>query len=375
MAEFHERFVQALRSRLYPNSKLHLKQLAEAIGRSESSVARWWRGDARILAEDLERIAAYFADRGDVAFLRTVFPEALLGGPGDVDREELMRLLRSALSAGAATHEALTQEKALWVTADGAVVPAPLGHTEYVSRALQLPAGCGNLIRYATSILGWMAVTVAANGVVTVHHDGRRLAALAAESVCDWLKRRRGETPAVLRTIQIEQRRVEARHDSVELAIEALEKVAFIVSTPRRPWSMTRLPFDAIEDDRLKGLLRTHREAPDQIIHAAAAAGAFTDSNVFAVDGENVVSRFVAPRYLIGRDVEGQNIMSIPDTDYAMMVHARVLKTAQEGPVYCELAGTLNNEYLHYLNLSLPVPGARPKVLTSTVVLEHEFIA
>jgi hypothetical protein len=177
-----------------------------------------------------------------------------------------------------------------------------------------------------------------------------------------------------MRTIHVDRIWVEARHDSVDIAIEALEKVAFIVSKPRRPWDVKRLPLDTIKDERLRRLLNIHREAPGDVIHAAAAAGAFTDSNVFSVDGENVVSRFVAPRYLIGRDLEGHNVMSIPDTDYAMMVHARIVKTAQEGPIYCELAGSLNNEYLHYLNLSIPVPGEHTKVLTSTVVLEHSFL-
>jgi transcriptional regulator with XRE-family HTH domain len=372
--DFHERFVEALRHRLYPNTNLHLKQLADAIGRSESSVTRWWRGDSRILAEDLARIAQYFADRGDRAFLRAIFDERLLGTAAEGDGDELKGLLRSVLAALPAADEDIPQETVLWVTSEGAIVPAPLGHTEYVARALHLPAGVGNLVRYATAILGWIAVAADAGGVVIVRHDGRRVAPLAVECLCEWLTRRRAHAPAVVRLVQIEGSWVEARHDSVDLAVAALEKLAFIVSKPRRPWSVTRLPLDAITHDRLQLLLRVHRETPDQVIHTAAAVGAFTDSSLFSVDGENIISLFVAPRYLVSRELEGQNVMSIPDTDYAMMVHSRVLKAATEGPVYCELAGTLNNEYLRYLNLALSVPGAHGKVLTSTVVLEHEIM-
>ncbi len=67
--------------------------------------------------------------------------------------------------------------------------------------------------------------------------------------------------------------------------------------------------------------------------------------------------------------------MSISDTDYAVMVRSRLLTTIREGPIYCELSGTLNNEYLHYLNLAIPEPGVHGKVITSTVVLKHEILA
>ncbi len=374
--DFHERFMEALRSRLYPNTNLHLKQLADAIGRSESSVTRWWRGDTRILAEDLERIARYFADRGDRTFLHAIFDEPAKGKPIENDGPELKDLLRSVLAALPAAGDSAANDTFLWATVDGAIVPAPLGHTEYVARALQLPAGAGNLIRYATEILGWIAVTVDANGIVTIRHDGRRVAPLAVESVCEWLGRRCGNAPAVVRLVHLNGSWVEARHDTVELAVAALETVAFIVRKPRRPWSVKRLPLESIANDRLKLLLQIHRDAPDQVIHTAAAIGALTDSNILAVDGENVISLFVPPKYLLSRQaIEGQNIMSVPDTEYAMMVRSRVLRAKREGPVYYELAGTLNNEYLHYLNLAIPEPGPHGKVLTSTVVLEHEIYA
>jgi transcriptional regulator with XRE-family HTH domain len=375
MMDFHERFVEALRRRLYPNTNLRLKQLASAIGRSESSVTRWWRGDVRILATDLDSIAQYFADRGDRMFLQAIFPKHLIGKAIEAaDRHELVRLLSSVLSALPPSDDAMPHETHLWIRADGALVPAPLGHTEYMARALHITGRTGNLIRYATGILGWIAVSVAADGIVAVRHDGRRVAPLAAESLCEWLLRRRALTPAVLRSINIEGIWLEARHDSVDLAVEALQRVAFIVRRPRRPWVVKQLPLDSITDDRLRLLLRIHGEAPDQVIQTAATVGAFADSSIFSVDGENVISLFRAPRYLISRQaVEGKNIMSISDTDYAMMVRSRLLKTVHEGAIYYELAGTLNDEYLHYLNLAIPEPGAHGKVLTTTVVLEHEI--
>lgn len=136
------------------------------------------------------------------------------------------------------------------------------------------------------------------------------------------------------------------------------------------------MPLDSIEHKRLQHLLRIHRATPSELLHEAEATGALTDSSVFSISGQDVTCLFVPSRYLISQQsVEGANIMSMPDTDYALMARERLLKAVHEGPVYYELAGTLNNEYLHYLNLAIPVPGPHNKVIASTVVLEHEIRA
>jgi hypothetical protein len=69
------------------------------------------------------------------------------------------------------------------------------------------------------------------------------------------------------------------------------------------------------------------------------------------------------------------NILSRPDTDYALMVQARILRTRREGPTYHELRGTIDDHHVRYLNLALPEPWPEGRVLTSSVVLELERIA
>jgi len=374
--DFHDRFVEAIRRRIYPNTSLHLKQLAGEIGRSESSVTRWWRGDTRILAEDLERIALYFSARGDQSFVREIFLTELLE-PDAPDRAELARLLRRMLDTlGPAAPAAGVPEARFWVTDKGAIVPAPEGLAAYAARTLRLPPDGGDLLRYATGIVGWIAVTIDADRSIAVRHDGRQVAPLAAEGLCNWLRQQHAAVSGVMRSIQIDGKWLEARHDTVDRAIEALEKVAFIVRKPRRKWTVNRLPLDDIRNERLKRLLQIHRETPEQLIHRAAEIGAFTDSSMCSIEGENVISLYVAPKYLISREaLEGQNIMAIPDTDYAMMVRARILQARREGPIYCDLSGTVNDENLHYLNLAIPEPGPHGKVLTSTVILEREIVA
>jgi transcriptional regulator with XRE-family HTH domain len=374
LANFHNRFSAALLRRIYPNAALHLKQLAYELDIPERTLRRWWRGESELLARDLERIALYFADRDDRAFLREVFNGALFERAISADRDELIRLLRATLTA-VHSENGVQREMVAWVTDLGMVVPAPYGQEVYVRQALRLPRDAGNLIRYATEMLGWVAINLEGDGTLVARHDGRHVAPLAAESLSDWLARR-PEVERVVRLVQIDGELLTARHDSVELAIEALQRIAFIVRRPRQEWEVKRVSPDSVTNARLRRLLRIYHESPDQVIPAAVESGALTDSSLFAINGENVMCLFVPPRYLISQQsVEGQNIMSMPDTAYAMMARSRFLTAMQEGPVYCELTGTVNNEYLHYLNLAIPVSGTHSKLISSSVILEHEILS
>jgi transcriptional regulator with XRE-family HTH domain len=293
---FQERFVEALRQRLYPNASLHLKQIAAGIGRSENTVARWWRGETRILAEDLYRIARFFLHRGDREFLRAIFSESLSQSTASEIEDQLVLLVRSSLAQlSAARGTSLAWN--LWFTAEGSMESSPFGHSAYVERALELPPDAGDLVAYAVRVLGWIAVTVLPDESIAIRHDGRRLAPLAAERACDWLRARADRTHLLERAIHIEGRWIEARHDGVDSAIAAISRLAFIVRNPRQHWTVTPLPIDSIGDGRLIELLHIHAAAPETIIHAAAAMGVLTVSSVFAVDGENVISHHVPTQF------------------------------------------------------------------------------
>lgn len=376
--EFYERFAEALRVRLYPNSTLHLKQLAAGIARSEHTISRWWHGESRPLAEDIDRLATYFAKHGDQNFLAAVFDEPKIAVE-DVSDARLIQFFRKLMrdAANGALASESTPDYNLWFDGDGSMAPAPLGHAKYVAAVLGMPLS-GNLVRYAVGVLGWIAVTIRANGRITVSHDGRRIAPLAAERVCEWLRANGGGASEIERAIHMEGQWIEARHDTAELAAFALEKIALIVRTPRRRWQVTQLPLDdAKKYPLLRDLLRIHRETPSEIIHAAANKGAFTVSGVFSVDAEDVTSHHVATQFqdLEPHMIEGKNVLSRPDTDYAVMVWARVLKAKREGAILHELAGSVNNYYVHYVSLALAEPGSHGRVLTSTVVLDAERIA
>jgi hypothetical protein len=75
------------------------------------------------------------------------------------------------------------------------------------------------------------------------------------------------------------------------------------------------------------------------------------------------------------RMIEGYNVLSRPDTEYALMIQSRILRAKREGAAYYELEGVIDNRFARYLNLVLPEPSADGRVLTSSVVLNVETIA
>jgi transcriptional regulator with XRE-family HTH domain len=374
MGDFQSRFQEALRRRLFPNAPLHLKQIAGAIGRSENSVTRWWRGETRITGDDLYRIARFLAERGDFAFLQEVFGEFLPPeGAHATGEEKVLELIRSLMrhriagDAGADRHS--------WITAEGDVMVAALGHAVYVRRTLQLPQSLGDLSAYAMRVLGWIAVTERADRTVVIRHDGRRVAPLAAERIQAWLDDCADRIIHVRRLVHMDQQWIEAHHATADAAAAAIARIAFILRIPRRPWIIKPLPLDSITDSLLCELISVYKQAPHELIHTAAKLGAFTTSNLFGINREEVVSHHVATGF--GFDTSllvGMNVLARADTDYATMVHARILRTRREGPNYNELIGTIDDRHVRYLNLALPEPGPQGRVLTSTVMLELDRV-
>jgi transcriptional regulator with XRE-family HTH domain len=374
--DFESRFREALRRRLYPHAPLHLKQIARAIGRSENTVARWWRGETRILADDLYRLAEFIVGRGDRKFLQEIFFDLL---PSDAPSDDMAALVLTLVRGALVTSNregGIDRDTHRWFIADGEMAEAPTGHADYVRSVLRLPGTAGDLAAYAMRTLGWIAATERADGVLVIRHDGRRVAPLAAERICEWLADHAEQIAHVRRSVGMNGHWIEAYHHGAHAAATAITKVAFIVHVPRRAWMVRPLPLDSVADPRLSALLRVHRQEPEQLVRAAAAMGAFTTSSLFGVRGEDVVSQYVGSDLGFDpRAVEGLNVLSRPDTEYALMLQARILRTQREGATYHELSGTIDAYNVRYLNLTLPEPGANGRVLTSSVVLEREHLA
>jgi transcriptional regulator with XRE-family HTH domain len=374
--DFQVRFQEALRRRLYPNARLHLKDIAHAIGRSENTVARWWRGETRILGEDLYLIARFLLRKGDSSFLQEVFGELALTPDAATYSEDAILTNVRELLLRLAERDGSSHDIHYWLTSEGITSLAPRGHSDYVRRFVDLPAGAGDLSAYAMRMLGWIAVTEQPTGDLTIRHDGKRVARLAAEACCEWLSGCAERIRLVRRVVCVDHKWIEAVHQSARHAAAAIERVAFIVGIQRQPWRVFRLSLDSINDQRLTSLLRSYVAEPQGIVHAAAEMGAFTTSSLFGVDGDQVISHHVATALGFDpRTIEGFNVLSRPDTQYALMIRSRVLRSKREGPAFYELEGVIDNRYARYLNLVLPEPGPSGRVLTSSVVLEVETLA
>ncbi len=375
MKDFQSRFGAALQRRLYPNTRLHLKEIAGSIARSENTVARWWRGETRVLAEDVCRIAEFFHRRGDTRFLHDVFGDLLASDAALGASDENVLAVVRAVTAGMSDN-AIRAERYVWLTATGGFEVAHQGHAEYVRRSLGTPDDAGDVVGYATRVLGWIAVAERTDGVVVIRHDGRRIAPLAAERACDWLEDRNDSVIRVRRLVQIDSRWVATQHSGAHAAAFAIAKLASIVQIPRPRWRVERLSLDTIHDERLLALLQIYGAAPQTLVHSAAEMGAFTTTSLFRVEGDDVISNHVATGFGFETvDVEGLNILARPDTEYALMVQARMLMAKREGPSYHELCGTIDDSYVRYLNLALPETGPGGRVLSSTVMLEKQRLA
>jgi len=93
------------------------------------------------------------------------------------------------------------------------------------------------------------------------------------------------------------------------------------------------------------------------------------------VDGDDVVCYHVGTDLGFDPSVEGLNVLARSDTEYAVALHARVLQAHRDGPAFYELAGMIDDRFARHLNLALPISGAVPRVLTSSVVLEVERLS
>jgi transcriptional regulator with XRE-family HTH domain len=363
---FGGRIRESMRKRLFPNSPLVVKQLAAGVGRSENSILRWRNGETRLFADDLFAMARFFARRGDTSFLSEIFRDLLpVATPSSQLEDMLLSLVRTAF-VGLNMSNLNHQSACYWCTADGMLVVAPVGHAEFIRRTLRQTDMAQEEVAYATSNLGWIALTISTDNNVVVEYDRWTIAALAAEQACEWLSERDGRIGGAKRRIHVESRWIEIPHDPPNSIISAVSDAGVVRSKLPRPWDITRLPVNGVTHPLLQHLLRVHNEAPDRLIDAAAAVGALSTSNVFFITGEDVVARHVASEYAFNKQaVVGQNVMARSDKSYAAMVRARVLQAQRSGPLYCAISGPLLGGYVKYLNLALP--NGTGTVLTSTI--------
>ena len=70
--DLFSKFGEAVRRRMYPNTHIHPKQMANIAGVSLNTFMRWYRGESRIPLDATYNLAHFFARTGDAMFLAEV---------------------------------------------------------------------------------------------------------------------------------------------------------------------------------------------------------------------------------------------------------------------------------------------------------------
>jgi hypothetical protein len=71
---FKKRLSESLRRRMYPNTGLHPKQLASALGKSTDTIFHWLRAENTAEGDSIDGLIDFFVSQGDANFVVEIFP-------------------------------------------------------------------------------------------------------------------------------------------------------------------------------------------------------------------------------------------------------------------------------------------------------------
>lgn len=344
MSDARDRIADALRRRLYPNSGVHLKQVAGAVGRSGEAVRQWAAGDAGIKAEDLYEVARFL---GDPSLLRDVY--------GDLWKVERVGGVRR-----------------LWFTDHGATHDGFADHAEFVRRSLQLPRHApGDLSAYARRNLGWVSVELR-DGLAIAHYHDRGIDGRAASAAAAWLLGHLPLIDAARRRVDLNERLVEVDDRDGDTVAAALTRAAQIAKvTTRVAWRVERLPLDAAP--ALAPIIAAYHRAPERVVETVAGMGKLSACSLLRVSGPNVET------VNVGSDVPcphkgefvGQNVFARADTAYAAVLHAH-MQGATEGATLHWLRGSIFGRPVSYMRAALYAGPESGLVLSAPILRPSE---
>ena len=350
---FEQRFAQALRRRLYPNTGLRLKQMAHDLGYSEDTLQRWTRGDHRVYAGAAEDVDRYFVRyHRDDGFLREVF---------DLQRLE---------------PQSRETDLCFWVT-EGALHHAPAGHALFARMALGLSAGIEqDLVRYAVGNLGWIACTARPDRRFEIRYASRTIDAQAARRLRDWLLVDGRDQTEVYAVALGPSGWNEGAPLSVSEAIRLLDRwavrAALVSTIGEANWTVERERVDSAGQADLRGFFAALGQADDPMA-ACVRSGRFGTSSLLWIKGEtDVVSLYIGND--LGLPVDRfayRNVLDRDDARYAALVYQHVTECVREGPTFYHLEIDIAGRRRRYRRLALPFnAGDRQMVFTTVQLLE-----
>ncbi len=341
---------EAIARRLLPNSELTMKALARASGYSEATIRRARNGETEhIDAEMLFALSEVFARRGDNDFLVEIF-----GIP----------IATPHLEGG---------DLCYWVTEDGVVNAAPFGHARFVRDALRLgPEDAFDAVAYGIRAMGWIEITIRANGRLTLRRHLINAAADAGRRTAGWLTEQ-ARTFSEIEILSLQgdswSRR---RYDTIRAAAQSLAAPAGDTVTDHLSVHIAteRLSFNHIADPVQIAALRQWNGPQtdvDALMRAIAAAGGAGNFSLLRKEEESYTLLTLGAANRLRHDLAGRSLRLLRDQNYVDLVEQQFDTLPAEGARFDDLDIHATTDRGGYRRLALSASGPGGDRYTVTI--------
>lgn len=332
MSEFSAGLAGAFRRRCNSDTGRTVKMVARAIGVSVDSLDRWLAGEAKMPADKVAALGAYFARSGDHSFVADAF----------------------GLAAGAPA------DSCLWVDANGALHAAPFGHERLVLDALAVrPSDGVDWSGYAVRAMGWVQITLQADRRVVIRLSAQRATAEAVARASAWILQPRDMLAGV--TVLVLDGNDWTPHpcDTLAGAVCRLEQAVAGAPGGRMVINVERQPLAAAAtDDVMARILKAwdgSLTGAETIARAVADAGGAGRSGLYRFTPRGFVCAGVGNALPISGQIIGKPVKVNGDPLYWDMVEAHLDQTLAEGPTFNTIEVRARGDRGVYQRLAVPV--------------------
>lgn len=331
---------QAIARRLLPNTELTMKALAKAAGYSEATIRRARNGGTEhIDAEMLFALSEVFAARGDHDFLVEIFG---------------ISVMAPAIEGG---------DLCYWVTEDGTVNAAPFGHARFVRDALRLgPDEAFDPIAYGIRAMGWIEITVRADGRLTLRRHLITASPQAGRRAAEWLSGQSRAFTAIDIHSQQGDQWTQRRYDTIRAAAQALSLPGGPAITDHLSIHIItqRLGLDQVTDPVQIAALREWTGPDtdvDVLLRAIAAAGGSANYSLLRKEEEGYRLLTLGAANRMRHDLAGRSLRLLRDQNYVDLVEHQFDTLPAEGARFDDLDIHATTDRGGYRRLALSASG------------------
>ncbi|MBN9529701.1 MAG: helix-turn-helix transcriptional regulator [Alphaproteobacteria bacterium] len=341
-----------------PGAGVPFRTLARAAGKSEETIRHYVDGTTSPTLDTAERIIAALVKAGCSDARRRVFGNVDADGQGP---------------RGADT--------CLWVDSNGALHAAPYGHERLVLDVLDAKSGgWADWAGYAVRAMGWVQITLSADGHLLVKLSAQRAKAQAVARASAWILQPREMLAGIEILILDGDRLTSHQCDTRAGAVRQLEAAIAMPPAGRMVIDADRQPLAvAGTDDAMSAALRTWDgtlTGAEVIARAVAASGGANRSGLYRLGPRGFVCAGVGGALPISGEIVGKPVKINGDPDYWDMVDAHLLATLAEGPTLNTIEVRARGDRGVYQRLALPVmaDGAPAVWATSRITIHPQRV-